>query len=773
MESEPARDPVCGMEVDRLRARAVAIVGGQTHYFCSQHCKEAFTNGARPVRRLPLPARAPTAETEGGTVLDVGGMTCASCVARVEKAVRGVAGVRTVAVNLATATATVDGTAPMGAIVAAIEGAGYRAQARAEAAKPAAARSTLGGRVAIAWALTLPLMILAMVLPHFRGGGILQAVLALGVVCGCGSEILRIAVSRARHASANMETLISLGALAALGYSLFALATGGHGLYFETAAAIVAFALVGRWLEERARLRTGDALGAMLALRPERAHLLLADGERDVPLAAVRVGQVVRVRPGEHVPVDGVVRAGEGAVDESLLTGESMPVDKTSGARVHAGTLNQAGSLDVETSRVGADTTLARIARLVEHAQASRASVQRLADRASAAFIPVVLAVAAAALGVRMAMGQPFSVAILPAIAVLAVACPCALGLATPTALIVAVGRAARAGVLVRGADALERLARVTHVVLDKTGTLTSGRPEVLEVRALDGSEERLLGLIAGAEARSEHPVARAIHAFAAARARPADITEFHARPGHGVIARAATGERLVVGNRALLDAEGIAIGAAETTLREMEAGRSLVLVAVDGVLCGVVALGDPVRPGAVKAVARLRARGLHVTLLSGDGQAAVERVAREVGIDEAHAEVPPEGKVDVVAGLRAPGRTVAMVGDGLNDAPALAAADVGIAMGGGVDAALEAAPVTLMRGDPGALLAAIDLSRRTRTLIAQNLVWAFGYNALTMLAAAAGVGGRHGPMLAAAAMALSSVAVVLNSLRLRDWQPA
>jgi len=695
-------------------------------------------------------------------------------VARVEKAVAAVEGVRGVAVNLATATATVDGTASIEAIVSAIAGAGYAARPRTEAARPESeGRSGLGRRVAIAWSLTLPLMLLSMVLPHFAGGGVLQAALALAVVLGCGSEILRTAASRARHASANMETLISLGALAALGYSVVALLAGGHDLYFETAAAIVAFALVGRWLEQRARFRTGHALRAMLRLRPEVAHVVEGSAERDVPAAEVRAGQVVRVRPGERIPVDGVVRAGEGAVDESLLTGEPIPQDKAPGALVRAGTLNQVGALDVEASRVGRDTTLARITRLVEQAQASRASVQLLADRASAVFIPVVLIVAAVALGARLALGQSLAAAILPAIAVLAVACPCALGLATPTALIVAVGRAAAAGVLVRGADALERLARVTHVVVDKTGTLTGGRPEVLEVRALGISEERLLAVIGGAEARSEHPVARALHAWATARAKPVEMAEFRARPGAGVVARTVAGERVVLGNRALLAADGVNLAGTEAVLREMEAGRSIVLVAIDGALAGVVALGDLVRPGAADVVRRLRGRGLCVELLSGDGKAAVERVAREVGIEAAHAEVPPEGKVDVVLGLRGPGRTVAMVGDGLNDAPALAAADVGIAMGGGVDAALEAAPITLVRGDLGAVLAAIDLARSTRAVIAQNLAWAFGYNALTMLAAAAGVGGRHGPMLAAAAMALSSVAVVLNSLRLRSWKPA
>jgi len=777
-----ARDPVCGMEVDRLRARAVAMVGAETHYFCSQACKDAFLNGSRPVRRLPLLAQAPAKPAllataplapTGGLVLDVIGMTCGSCVGRVDKAVRGVEGVRDVTVNLATATATVEpGSVGLQAIIDAIRQAGYGAAPRAETAVVVSAKSTLRWRVAIAWGLTIPLMLLAMVLPPFHGSLVLQAGLALVVVLGCGSEILRTALSRARHASANMETLIALGALAALGFSLYAMRLRAQVVYFETAAAIVAFALVGRFLEERARRRTGDALGAMLALRPEKARVLEGASERDVPVAEVRVGQIVRVRPGERIPVDGVVKDGEGAVDESLLSGEAMPVDKAPGAAVRAGTLNQVGSLDLEATRVGHDTTLDRIARLVEQAQASRASVQRLADRASAVFIPVAVGVAAIALGARLAAGQSLAAALLPAIAVLAVACPCALGLATPTALIVAVGRAAHAGILVRGADALERLARVTHVVLDKTGTVTRGRPEVLEAKALAVSEERLRAIVAGVESRSEHPVAKALCAWAGAPA-PFEVAEFRARPGFGVVARSVTGERVAIGSRALLLAEGVALGAAEAVVREMEAGRTVAVVAIDGVVAGVVALGDSVRPEAAGVVARLHGRGIRVALLSGDGKAAVERVARELGIEAAHAEVPPEGKVDVVAGLRSPERTIAMVGDGLNDAPVLAGADVGIAMGGGVDAALEAASVTLMRPDLRLVLQAIDLAQLTRTRIAQNLGWAFSYNAIAMLAAAAGVGGRHGPMLAAGAMALSSVAVVLNSLRLHSWKPA
>jgi len=781
-----ARDPVCGMEVDRLRARAVAIVCGQTHYFCSQRCKTTFTNGARPVEQpeaVPSVAVSETAAPDvapptarAGYVLDVTGMTCASCVAHVDKAARGVPGVRDVSVNLATATATIEGTAGVDEVVAAIEGFGYGARPRqqveqARRVEPEAPRSTLGKRVTAAWVLTLPLMALAMVVPPFTGSGMAQAILAIAVVFGCGSDILRTAASRVRHASANMELLIGLGALAALGYSLYALAVGIEGLYFETAAAIVAFALVGRYLEERARFRTGDALRSILALRPDRVHLIRDGRDVDAPIGDVRVGDVVRVRPGEHVPVDGVVTSGEGAVDESLLTGEPMPVDKVAGARVHSGTLSQNGSLDVQVTHVGRDTTLERIAELVERAQASRASMQRLADRASALFIPIVLLVAAAALGLRLATGLPFAQALLPAIAVLAVACPCALGLATPTALIVAVGRAARAGVLVKGADALERLARVTHVVLDKTGTLTRGKPEVLEFKALKADDERLRSIIAGAEARSEHPVARALTRWAAERAEPAEVVDFRARPGYGIVARTSAGERIVIGNRALLKAEQ-AESFPEATVRKMAAGNTLVFVAVDGQAAGIVALGDPVRPEAADLVARLGSRGVRVALLSGDGRAAVDRVAKEVNIDVAHADVAPEGKVEVVSGMRGPGKTVAMVGDGLNDTPALAAADVGVAMGSGVDAATEAAQITLVKGGLGRLLTAIDLSRRTRSLIMQNLGWAFGYNSITMFAAAMGVGGRHGPMLAAAAMALSSVAVVLNSLRLRYWTP-
>ncbi|MEK6607169.1 MAG: cation-translocating P-type ATPase, partial [Myxococcota bacterium] len=471
----------------------------------------------------PSPSREAAARR---VTFEVEGMTCASCVGRVESAIRGVAGVRAVSVNLATKTARVEFDGPAEAVKEAVARAGYAARVHVEATAEAPAPAVVARprRLMVAWMLTLPLVAIAMVLPPFPGGGWIEAALAAAVVFGAGSRILRVAAARARRATANMETLIALGALAAFGFSVFTLVTGRHERFFETSAVIVAFALLGRHLEDRAKGRTQDALGRLLGLRPEIAHLVEGGAERDVPIARVRPGELVRVRPGERLPVDGVVRKGAGSVDESMLTGEPIPVEKTPGARVFAGTVNLHGSLDVACERAGDDTTLARIAKLVADAQSSHASAQRLADRVSAVFVPAVLLVAAGAFVAHLAAGRDAAAALLPAVAVLAVACPCALGLATPTAILVAIGRAAEKGVLVRDALALERLAAVTHVVLDKTGTLTYGKPEVVALIAppTGVGPRDLLALVAAAEARSEHPVGRAIYAYACASASAA-----------------------------------------------------------------------------------------------------------------------------------------------------------------------------------------------------------------------------------------------------------
>jgi Cu+-exporting ATPase len=743
---------------------------------------------------LPPPIPPEPSEVVGppqAIQLAVRGMTCASCVVRVQRALAQVPGVRDATVNLATESARVLAAPghPRSALLDAVRAAGYQAvvvegdDGEREAARIAADRSqrtgAVGRQALLALVVTAALTLLAMVLPPFPGSLWLQLGLATFVVFASGARFFGHAVGLARHAAANMDTLIALGALAAWALSLYGLVSGQpHQIFFETAGAIVAFALTGRWLEERARLRTGDAIGELLRLRPQLAHrvTLTEGGEgppleclEDVALAAVRVGELLRVLPGERVPTDGLVRAGGSAVDESLLTGEPLPVDKAPGAPLYAGTLNRSGALDYEATRVGADTTLARIARLVEEAQGSRAPIQRLADRASAVFVPSVLGVAALVLLVYLARGAGLAGALLPAVAVLVVACPCALGLATPTAMMVSSGAAARAGVLVRSADTFERAAELDALVLDKTGTLTEGRPQVLAFRPLhDADPLTILPIVAGCEARSEHPLGQALRAYAlACGARPQAPEDFRAVAGHGVVAT-IDGQRVLIGNGRLLADEGVAVPA-QSDDDELVGGRTSIYVAVGEKARGLFVVGDRVKDGAAHAVARLGTLGLELYMVTGDGKAAALAIAAQVGIAPEHvrAEVLPEGKAAFVAELRAAGRRVGMVGDGINDAPALAAADVGIAIGGGADVAVESAQVMLARGDVRAAADFIDLARRTLHVVRQNLFWAFGYNAAALVIAASGVLGAHAPMIAAAAMALSSFTVVSNSLRL------
>jgi Cu+-exporting ATPase len=713
----------------------------------------------------------PGAEAAAGArTFAVKGMTCASCVARVENAIAHVPGVTNVVVNLATESAQVEGGADDD-IAQAVSAAGYALEEEhPEALEHEREQrvASVGRIAALALVLTAALVVLAMVLPPFDRSEWAQAAIATIVVFILGARFFRNAAMQARHAAANMDTLIALGALASWGLSTYALAIGDHTkLFFETAGAIVGFALVGRWLEERAKLRTGEAISALARLRPDVAHRV--DG-RDVPVDEVRPGDLLRVLPGERIPVDGVIKSGESAVDESLLTGEPLPVDKAPGAAVVAGSLNTSGSFDFEATRVGADTTLAKIAKLVEEAQGSRAPIQRLADRISAIFVPTVLGIAGAVLAIGILRGAGLAGAILPAVAVLVVACPCALGLATPTAILVVSGAAARRGILVRSAETFERAARLRVVVLDKTGTITEGRPQVERFRALgDADELGVLAVVAGCEARSEHPLAKALRTFAeSSGAPPKTPSMFKAVAGHGIIAT-VDDESVVIGNRALLEREGIALPA-EDEERVAAATHAPIYVAIGGVVRGLFLVGDRVKAGAELAVERLQQLGLDVYLVTGDASGAAKAIAAQVGIDEDHvrAEVLPEGKAAIVEELRADG-FVAMVGDGVNDAPALAAADVGIAIGGGADVAAEAAHVTLQRGDPGAIADFIELSRRSLRIIKQNLGWAFGYNAIAVVVAASGLLGLHAPMIAAFAMAFSSFTVVSNSLRARS----
>ncbi len=729
------------------------------------------------------------AETE----LRIEGMTCAACVQRVERSLSRVPGVRTAAVNLATHRAQVvtDSLVDPAALVAAVEATGFGASPVAPDADPVetalpdrtdtdtptvvpeGARATR--RAAAALAMSVPLMVLAMVpWAHFAGSGWVEAALALAVTWGAGVSMHRAAFASARHGGATMDTLVVLGANAALAHSLYTLAfrahPGGHGahLYFETAAMIVSLVLVGRALESRARQRTGDALRALAAMRPRTATVLRDGVEHSVDAAAVRVGDRLRVKPFEQFAADGVVRAGAGHVDESMLSGESAPVLKAPGDPVSGGTVNGATALEVEALRVGADTQLAQIVRMVARAQGSRAPAQRLADRVAAVFVPVVAAVAALTAVGWMLADAGSATALLRAVSVLVVACPCALGLATPTAIIVGVGRAARRGVLFRDAETLERAVGITAVVFDKTGTLTRATPTLTDALGLgDGDLDEALSLAAAVEAQSDHPLARAIVQGAAARGLSCPVaSEVTALPGVGVMGTVAGHTVRVVADDGALDASG----AAQVAGLRAEA-CTVSLVWVDGVARALLGVRDPLREGAAEAVTALTARGVAVWLVSGDHATTAAAVARAVGIPEARvrAEVRPAGKAAIVAALQAGGARVAVVGDGVNDAPALSQAEVGIAMGGGTDVAVATAGVTLVRNDPRAVAEALGIAAATLRTVRQNLFWAFVYNTVGVPLAAFGLlEALGGPMLAAAMMAMSSVCVVGNALRLR-----
>ncbi len=721
------------------------------------------------------------------------GMHCASCVGRVEQAIAAVAGVRSVEVSLPLARATValeplldeaQQEAAQRAVVEAVGRAGYGAapaaesetgggalEAEAEAARRRLAHQETARRAFLGATLpSLPLVALAwsplvgVTLPGWTAWA--QAGLAT-VVLVAGRSLLVNALRQARHAAANMDTLVALGAVAAYGASVHAIVTGVGHPHFGAVGMIVALVLLGRFLEARAQRRTGEALRALLDLAPQVAHRLGDDGAVvDVPAAGLQVGDRVRVLPGESLPADGRVLAGTSDVSEALLTGESLPVPKGPGDPVVAGTTNGPAPLVVRVERTGGDTQLARIVRLVASAQGSKAAAQRLADRVSSLFVPIILTIALLTLAGWTALGAPVEAGLLAAVSVLVVACPCALGLATPTAIVVGVGRAAGLGVLIREAPVLEALADVTHVVFDKTGTLTEGRFTVREVRlppdAPPAQEGQVVALAAALEAHSEHPLARGVVAERDRRGLPALAAEGVEVSVGGGLRGQVVGRTVRVGSLAFLVEQGL--DAAALAPSEQVDG-SVVAVARDDVVLGALVLEDAPRPTAREAVARLRAAGLAPVLLSGDRAPAARAVAAALGIETVLAEVPPAGKLTEVERLRAAGARVAMVGDGLNDAPALAAADVGVAMGRGTDVAKQTAAVILLRDDPLAVAEGVALARRTLATIRQNLAWAFGYNVVLVPLA---VIGHLQPVLAAAAMALSSVLVVANSLRLR-----
>lgn len=716
--------------------------------------------------------------------LSIDGMTCASCVGRVERALSKVSGVNSVSVNLANERAQLELLAQIDpqVLIAAVGKAGYSASVWAADQPSTAPQQHRLQRerwaLIMAIALALPLVLPMLLQPfgvHWMLPAWAQFALATPVQFIFGARFYVAAWKAVRAGAGNMDLLVALGTSAGYGLSLYEWSTAAgrmpH-LYFEASAVVIALVLLGKYLESRAKRQTASAIRALEALRPERATLVTEGREQDVAISALRLHDLVMVKPGERFPVDGEVVEGQSHADEALISGESLPVPKRPGDRVTGGAINGEGRLLVRTLALGAETVLARIIRLVEDAQAAKAPIQKLVDRVSEVFVPTVLLIALATLIGWWLYGAPIETAVINAVAVLVIACPCALGLATPTAIMAGTGVAARYGILIKDPQALERAHAVSAVVFDKTGTLTSGAPRIAHLSALDGDEAALLQMAGTLQRGSEHPLAKAVLDACTERGLAvADVVDSQSLTGRG-IAGSLEGRRLALGNRRLLEEHGLGPGLLAESARAWEAeGRTLswlIEQSPQPSVLGLFAFGDTLKAGALQAVQQLRARGISSALLTGDNRGSANAVAEALGIEDVHAEVLPADKAATVATLKKTG-VVAMVGDGINDAPALAAADIGIAMGGGTDVAMQAAGITLMRGDPRLVPAALEISRRTYAKIRQNLFWAFVYNLIGIPLA---VFGFLNPVLAGAAMALSSVSVVSNALLLKTWKP-
>ena len=737
-----------------------------------------------------LPALMEAVQNAGYSVpqhsleLSIDGMTCASCVGRVERALNKVPGVKSVSVNLANERAHLEllGQIDPQTLLAAVTKAGYSASVW-EAEQPQTDRQHTRlhrERWALLAAITLALpLVLPMLLQPFGVHWMLPAwvqfALATPVQFIFGARFYVAAWKAVRAGAGNMDLLVALGTSAGYGLSLYEWATAAgrmpH-LYFEASAVVIALVLLGKYLESRAKRQTASAIRALEALRPERAIQIVDGREQEVAISALRLNDLVLVKPGERFPVDGAVVEGLSHADEALISGESLPVPKQPGDKVTGGAINGEGRLLVRTQALGAETVLARIIRLVEDAQAAKAPIQKLVDKVSQVFVPVVLLLALATLIGWWLYGAPMETALINAVAVLVIACPCALGLATPTAIMAGTGVAARYGILIKDAEALERAHEVSAVVFDKTGTLTSGAPRIAHLSAIDGDEAALLQMAGALQRGSEHPLAKAVLDACSERGLTvADVSDSQSLTGRG-IAGSLEGRRLALGNRRLLDESGLSAGPLADSASAWETeGRTLswlIEQSPEPRVLGLFAFGDTLKPGALQAVQQLSARHISSHLLTGDNRGSAKVVAEALGISDVHAEVLPADKAATVTALKKTG-VVAMVGDGINDAPALAAADIGIAMGGGTDVAMHAAGITLMRGDPRLVPAALEISRKTYAKIRQNLFWAFVYNLVGIPLAAFGF---LNPVLAGAAMALSSVSVVSNALLLKTWKP-
>ena len=760
-----------------------------------------------------------TAQTQQIT-LPISGMSCAACASRIERNLKRADGVQDANVNYANHRATVTFDTALTdaeALCEIVRDSGYDVPVVPVRAPAATATNAVNShaintainaepdweqqtriaetrdlrrRLSVALVFGIPVFILGMLHLQFLGSDWLQGLLAAPVLFYSGAPFFRGAWNALRHRASDMNTLVALGTGAAYGYSLMATAApglvaahaGGHEnmppVYFEAAAVIIALLLVGRLLEARAKAGTGDAIRSLMQLQPQTARVIRADREVDIPLEAVVIGDLILVRPGEKIPVDGIVKSGYSAVEEAMLTGESLPVEKRLGDAVFGATLNRTGAFEFEATRIGRDTALQQIIRLVQDAQGSKAPIQRLADKISGVFVPVVLAISALSFVVWFALMPPetrMQQALLAFVSVLIIACPCALGLATPTAIMVGTGRGAAKGVLIKGGESLETAHKIDTIILDKTGTITAGRPNVTDIIPLDGlSADNLLRLAASAERASEHPLGEAI--VLAARSREIsllEVVEFQSLTGLGLSAR-VNGQTILVGNARLMREQGISIDLLEGQREKLaQEGKTPLLVAVDNKAAGVIAVADTLKAGSIEAIARLQQMGLKVVMVTGDNAVTANAIAQQAGIQHVQAESLPAHKAEAIKTLQAQGKKVAMVGDGINDAPALAQADVGIAIGTGADVALEASDITLIGGDLNGVVSAIRLSRATMRTIRQNLFFAFIYNIMGIpIAAGVLYPVWHillSPMLASAAMALSSVSVVTNSLRLKN----